>query len=145
MYWYIKTVYYGIEIENGRVDGIATLFVWLGEHFSYIGLCRHHGQVETIWSSALGQGHTTYWSTNTFAPSVAICIARSVCHRWRAAICIGQPAICIDCTNMQPSSIRFTIHTEIHIVLSKVCIVYYSVCFHVMASEGENNNNNNMN
>ena len=98
----------------------------------------------------------TYWSTNTFAPSVAICIARiichrlsaaicigrpiclcssaaicidrSICHRWRTAICIGQPichpesaAICIDYTNMTPSSIRFTKHIEIHIVLSKVC------------------------
>ena len=73
--------------------------------------------------------------------SAAICIDRSICHRWRAAICIGQPichpesaaicidqpichpesaAICIDCTNMPPSSIWFTIHIEIHIVLSKV-------------------------
>ena len=101
----------------------------------------------------------TYWSTNTFAPSVAICIARiichrlsaaicidrsiclcsseaicidrSICHRWRAAICIGQSiyhpesaAICIDYTNMPPSSIWFTIHIEIHIVLSKVCYLY---------------------
>ena len=32
----------------------------------------------------------TYWSTNTFAPSVAICIDQSICHRWRASICIGQ-------------------------------------------------------
>jgi len=104
----------------------------------------------------------TYWSTNTFAPSVAICIARiichrlsaaicigrpiclcssaaicidrSICHRWRAAICIGQPicypdsaAICIDYTNMPPSSIWFTIHIEIHIVLSKVCNLYQFV------------------
>ena len=45
----------------------------------------------------------TYWSTNTFAPSVAICIARIICHRLSAAICIGRPiclcssaAICID-------------------------------------------------
>ena len=45
----------------------------------------------------------TYWSTNTFAPSVAICIAQIVCHRLSAAICIGRPicfcssvAICID-------------------------------------------------
>ena len=44
-----------------------------------------------------------YWSTNTFAPSVAICIARIICHRLSAAICIGRPiclcssaAICID-------------------------------------------------
>ena len=97
----------------------------------------------------------TYWPTNMFAPSVAICIARiichrlsaaictgrpiclcsstaicidwSICHRWRAAICIGQPichpesaAICIDYTNIPPSSIWFTKHIEIHIVLSKV-------------------------
>ena len=83
----------------------------------------------------------TYWSTNTFAPAVAICIARiichrlsaaicigrPICHRWRAGICIGQPichpesaAICIDYTNMPPSSIWFTIHIEIHIILSKV-------------------------
>ena len=48
----------------------------------------------------------TYWSINTFAPSVAkcigrpiclcssvaMCIDRSICYRWRAAICI-------DCTN----------------------------------------------
>ena len=45
----------------------------------------------------------TYWSTNTFAPSVAICIARIICHRLSAAICIGRPiclcssgTICID-------------------------------------------------
>ena len=57
----------------------------------------------------------------------AICIDRSICHRWKAAICIGQPrchpesaAIWIDCTNMPPSSIWFTIHIEIHIALSKV-------------------------
>ena len=99
----------------------------------------------------------TYWSTNTFAPSVAICIARiichrlsvaicigrpiclcssvaicidpSICHRWRAAICISHQQIChpdsaaiciIDYTNMPPSSIWFTKHIEIHIVLSKV-------------------------
>ena len=98
----------------------------------------------------------TYWPTNTFAPSVAICIARIICHRLSAAICIGRPiclcssaAICIDrsirhrwraaicivqpiChpesaaidyTNMPPSSIWFTKHIEIHIVLSKVCIL----------------------
>ena len=68
----------------------------------------------------------TYWSTNTFAPSVAICITRIICHRLSAAICIGRPiclcssvaicidqsichpesaAICIDYTNMPPSSI----------------------------------------
>ena len=59
--------------------------------------------------------------------SAAICIDRSICRRWRAAICIGQPichpepaAICIDYTNMPPSSIWFTVHIEIHIVLSKV-------------------------
>ena len=59
--------------------------------------------------------------------SAAICLDRSICHRWRVAICIGQPichpvsaAICIDCTNMPPRSIWFTIHIEIHIVLSKV-------------------------
>ena len=65
----------------------------------------------------------TYWSTNTFAPSVAICIARTIClcsseamcidqsilHRRRATTCTGQPiyhpesaAICIDYTNMPP-------------------------------------------
>ena len=43
-----KTDYYGIEIENGPVDGIATLFVWFGEHSSYIGMYRHHRQTETI-------------------------------------------------------------------------------------------------
>ena len=44
-----------------------------------------------------------YWSTTMFAPSVAICTARTICHRLSAAICIGQPiylcpsaAICID-------------------------------------------------
>ena len=103
----------------------------------------------------------TYWSTNTFAPSVAICIARiichrlivaicigrpiclcssaaifivrSICHHLRAAICIGHPichpesaAICIDCTNIPPSSIWFTIHIEIHIVLCKVR--FFCVC-----------------
>ena len=36
----------------------------------------------------------TYWSTNTFAPSVAICIDRIICHRLSAAICIGRP-ICL--------------------------------------------------
>ena len=87
----------------------------------------------------------TYWSTNTFAPSVAICIARIICHRISAAICIGRPiclcssaaicigqvichpesaAICIDYTNMLPSSIWFTIHIENHIVLSNVWIFY---------------------
>ena len=66
----------------------------------------------------------TYWSTDMFAPSVAICIARTIClcsseamcidqsilHRRRATTCTGQPiyhpesaAICIDCTNMPPS------------------------------------------
>ena len=105
----------------------------------------------------------TYWVTNTFAPSVAICIIsriicqrlsvaicigrpiclcssaaiyidRSIFHRWRAAICIGQPichpesaAIYIDCTNVPTSSIRFTIHIEIHIVLSKVWCKFDSV------------------
>ena len=105
----------------------------------------------------------TYWSTNTFVPSIAICIARiichrlsaaiwcigrpiclcssiairidlSICHRWRAAICIGQPichpesaAICIDYTNTSPSSIWFTKHIEIHIVLSKVCYFPYII------------------
>ena len=69
----------------------------------------------------------TYWSTNTFAPSVAICIARIICLCSSVAICIGQPichpesaAICIDYTDMPPSSIWFTKHIEIHIVLSKV-------------------------
>ena len=45
----------------------------------------------------------TYWSTNTFAPSVSICIARIICRRLSAAICIGRPicvcssvTICID-------------------------------------------------
>ena len=45
----------------------------------------------------------TCWSTNTFVPSVAICIARIIWHRLSAAICIGRPiclyssvAICID-------------------------------------------------
>ena len=45
----------------------------------------------------------TYWSTNTFAPSVAICIARIICHPLSASICIVRPiclcssaAICID-------------------------------------------------
>ena len=45
----------------------------------------------------------TYWSTNTLAPSVAICIARIICHRLSAAICFGRPIclylsveICID-------------------------------------------------
>ena len=59
--------------------------------------------------------------------SAAMCIDRSICHRWRAAICIGKSichpdstAICIGYTNMPPSSIWFTIHIEIHIVLSKV-------------------------
>ena len=59
--------------------------------------------------------------------SAAICIDRSICHRLRVAICVGQPkghpesaAICIDYTNMPPSSTWFTIHTEIHIVSSKV-------------------------
>lgn len=33
-----------IEIENGPLDGITILFVWLGEHSSSNGLCRHHGQ-----------------------------------------------------------------------------------------------------
>ena len=66
--------------------------------------------------------------------SAAICIDRSVCHRWRAAICIGQPichpesaAICNDCTNMPPSSIRFTIHIEIHIVLTPVILFSVNV------------------
>ena len=36
----------------------------------------------------------TYWSTNTFAPSVAICIARIICHRLSAAICIAR-TICL--------------------------------------------------
>ena len=47
------------EIENGPLDGIVTLFVWLGKHSRCIGLCRHHGQAETIWLSVLGQGHTS--------------------------------------------------------------------------------------
>ena len=62
--------------------------------------------------------------------SAAIFIDRSICHRWRAAVCIGQPmchpesaAICIDYTNMPPSSIWFTTHTEIHIVLFKACLI----------------------
>ena len=45
----------------------------------------------------------TYWSTNEFALSVALCIARIRCHRLSAAICIGRPiclcssvVICID-------------------------------------------------
>ena len=70
----------------------------------------------------------TYWSTNTFAPSVAICIARiiclcssvaicidrSICHRWWAAICMITP-IC--------HQVQYDLHIEIHIVhivLSKV-------------------------
>ena len=36
----------------------------------------------------------TYWSTNTFAPSVAICITRQICQRLSAALCIGRP-ICL--------------------------------------------------
>ena len=31
-----------------------------------------------------------YWSTSTFAPSVAICIGRIICHRLSAAISIGR-------------------------------------------------------
>ena len=107
------------------------------------------------YNMSLRKRSNTYWSINTCAPSVAICIARtichrlnavkcivrpicrfssaaicidrSICHRWRAARCNGQPichpelaAICIDCTNIPPSSIWFTKHIEIHIVLSKV-------------------------
>ena len=60
------------------------------------------------WSNTLNnmssvKRSNTYWSTNAFAPSVAICIARIICHRLSAAICIGRPiclytsaAICID-------------------------------------------------
>ena len=33
----------------------------------------------------------TYWSIYTFAPLVAICIARTICHRLSTAICIGWP------------------------------------------------------
>ena len=50
----------------------------------------------------------TYWSTNIFAPSVAICIARIRCHRLSASICIGQP-IC-------------------HRWRAAICIIYRSIC-----------------
>ena len=120
---------------------------------------NHNKRSNTPNNMSSWKRSNTYWSTNTFAPSVAICITRiichrlsaaiclgrpichcssaaicitrSICHRWRAAICIGQPichpesaAICIDYTNMPPSSVRFTIYNEIHIVLSKVCNIY---------------------
>lgn len=46
LHYYIfenMTVCYGIEIKNRPMDGISNLSVWFGEHFCYIGLCRHHG------------------------------------------------------------------------------------------------------
>ena len=129
----------------------------------------HHNRSNTPNNMSSRKRSNTYWSTNTFAPSVAICIARiicnrlsaaicigqpichrlsaaicidlSICHRWRAAICIGQPichpesaAICIDYTNMPPSSIGFTKHIEIHIVLSKVWILLYCLSKRAPAS-----------
>ena len=57
--FHFKGDFYGIEIENGPLDWISTLFVWFGKNSSYIGLCRHHGQTETIWSSVLGQRYTS--------------------------------------------------------------------------------------
>ena len=85
----------------------------------------------------------TYWLTNTFAPSVAICIARIICHRLSAAICIGRPiclcsnaAICINrsislkssnmywSTNMS-SRIDSKMHW-LHQYATKFNIIYYT-------------------
>ena len=46
--YYIIPIIMEMEIENRPLDGISTLFVWFGENSSYIGLCSHHGQAETI-------------------------------------------------------------------------------------------------
>ena len=75
MFYGAQTVYYGTEIEIGPLDGISTLFVWFGEHSSYIGLYRHHGQTETIWSSVLGQGYTSR------APALRPCWL-AMCINW---------------------------------------------------------------
>ena len=58
----------------------------------------------------------TYWSTNTLAPSVAICIARIICHRLIVAICIGRP-ICL-CS----SAAIFIVRSICHHLRAAICI-----------------------
>ena len=67
-------------------------------HFDY-----HNKRSKTPNNMPSRKLGNTYWSTNTFAPSVAIFIARIICYRLSAAICIGRliclcssAAICID-------------------------------------------------
>ena len=69
------------------------------------------------WSTIMSllKRSNMYWPINMSSlKSSNICIGQPICHPESAAICI-------DYTNMPPSSIWFTKHIEIHIVLSKVC------------------------
>ena len=112
-----KADYYGIEIENGPLDGISTLFVWFGEHCSYIGLCSHHGQTETIWSSVLGQGHTSK------APALCPCrLAARI--SWFS---ISPEPIYAD-QNRKPNFDKFRVARDILPLSRLISVLAYTLC-----------------
>ena len=92
--------------------GLKPVLVYTLCHFDFD--C-HNKRSNTPNNMSSRKRSNTSWSTNTFAPSVlAICIARTICHRLGAAICIAQPkcnpesaAIYIDYINMPPKFFFF--------------------------------------